>query len=96
MIQEVEFIIDTPAITMELIEYGNLSNFLKFKKEPIGTYASFLIFESTDWYLRMKWSMELSNALLFLHINGIIHSKFEKELSLIYIDTDKLRRSTML
>ena len=36
MIQEVEFIPDIPAITMELIEHGDLNSFLKQRKEPIG------------------------------------------------------------
>ena len=36
MIQDVEFIPDIPAITMELIEHGDLNSFLKQRKDPIG------------------------------------------------------------
>ncbi len=74
VIQDVEFIYDIPAITMELIEHGDLSNFLKNRNSQIGS-TQFYWSDNLDWHLRMKWSMQLSNALLFLHINGIIHSK---------------------
>ena len=36
VIQEVELIPDIPAITMELIEHGDLNSFLKQRKEPIS------------------------------------------------------------
>jgi hypothetical protein len=36
VIQDVEFIPDIPAITMELIEHGDLNSFLKQRKHPIG------------------------------------------------------------
>jgi hypothetical protein len=36
VIQDVEFIPDIPAITMELIEHGDLNSFLKQRKDPIG------------------------------------------------------------
>jgi hypothetical protein len=37
-----------PAITMELIENGNLNDFLKYSKEPISNSNS--IFNVTDIY----------------------------------------------
>ncbi len=46
MIQDVEFIVDIPAITMELIENGDLNDFLKCRREPIGRFQKEL-FEST-------------------------------------------------
>ncbi len=42
-------------------ERGNLSNLLKQQKEPI------------DWILRIKWAMQLSNVLVHLHNQGLIH-----------------------
>jgi hypothetical protein len=36
VIQDVKFIPDIPAITMELIEHGDLNSFLKQRKHPIG------------------------------------------------------------
>jgi serine/threonine protein kinase len=48
---------------MELAEYGNLNNFLLQRNKPI------------EWTIRMKWSMQLTNSLLYLHQIGIIHSK---------------------
>ncbi len=48
MIQDVDFIVDIPAITMELIENGNLNDFLSYRTEPIGKLAdvSFLYIQS--------------------------------------------------
>ena len=40
VIQDVEFIPDTPAITMELIEHGDLNSFLKQRKKPIGIFVN--------------------------------------------------------
>ncbi len=72
MIQDVEFIVDIPAITMELIGNGDLNDFLKSQEQPIGKLVVYLS-KWLDWDLRMKWPMQL----LFLHINGIIHSKLK-------------------
>ena len=43
VIQDVEFIPNIPAISMELIENGNLNNFLKYRKDPIGMLFIVLI-----------------------------------------------------
>jgi serine/threonine protein kinase len=49
------------AIVMEFAEYGDLKNFLIQQIQPI------------KWLLRIKWSMQLTNALVYLHKNGIVH-----------------------
>ena len=46
---------------MEFAEYGTLNNFLIQRNEPI------------DWIIRMKWSIQLTNAIIYLHQSGIIH-----------------------
>ena len=57
VIQDVEFIPDIPAITMELIEHGDLNSFLKQRKNPIGI----LWFENNnDWLVddcNLNWQI---------------------------------------
>lgn len=50
-----------PAITMEYASLGTLESYLKHQTNPI------------DWILKMKWSMQLSNILMYLHHRGIVH-----------------------
>jgi serine/threonine protein kinase len=49
---------------MEFADYGDLNSFLIHQEKQI------------DWILRMKWSIQLTNTLLYLHQKGIIHRKF--------------------
>ena len=46
---------------MELAEYGTLNNFLLQRDQPI------------EWPMRMKWAMQLTNALIYLHQSAIVH-----------------------
>lgn len=66
------FIKEIPAIVMEFAEYGNLNDYLMKQSQPI------------DWFLRMKWTTQLSdslgmkrinkiNNLVYLHRHQIIH-----------------------
>lgn len=61
VIEQIAFIQEIPAIVMELAEGGNLNDFLKSRRSPI------------DWITRMKWSIQLSNALEYLHNVNLIH-----------------------
>src|SRR5437868_770958 len=49
------------SLIMELAENGNLQHFLDQQRQPI------------KWPLRMKWAMQLTNGLVYLHKNGLIH-----------------------
>ena len=62
VIEFVEFLKEVPAIVMELAEGGNLHNYLLNQSEPIGNV------------LRMKWCMQLTDAVAYLHHLGICHS----------------------
>src|SRR5690349_20845578 len=46
---------------MEFAERGNLNNLLKCQQLPVG------------WITRMKWCMQITNGLFYLHKNNIIH-----------------------
>ena len=61
VLQHVDFLPDIPAIVMELAEHSDLNNFLLQRDQPI------------KWPIRMKWCMQLTNALLYLHQSGIVH-----------------------
>src|SRR5205823_777612 len=63
VIQCIDFIDSLPAILMELAEGGTLKDYLLHLEKPIG-YA-----------LRMKWTMQLTDAVAYLHSIGIVHSK---------------------
>ena len=46
---------------MEFAERGNLNDLLKCQLSPVG------------WTTRMKWCMQLTDGLIYLHKNKIIH-----------------------
>lgn len=62
IIEWIKYIPEIPAIIMEWAKYGSIQSLLFKQKSPIG------------WILRMKWSMQISKALSFLHFKGLIHS----------------------
>ena len=46
---------------MEFAENGNLNSLLEKQTEPI------------EWLLRMKWSVQISNALTYIHQSHVVH-----------------------
>ena len=52
-----EFIPEAGAIVMELAS-GNLNDLLSRLAKPLG------------WRLRLKWAMQISEALVFIHSKG--------------------------
>ena len=64
MIQLIDFIRSIPAIAMEFAEGGNLDDFLNKQNEPVNKV------------LRYKWAMQLTDAVAYLHWQGIVHSKY--------------------
>ena len=63
IVQHKQFIPEIGGVVVELAEMGTLENYLTKQKDPIG------------WPLKLKWAMQLTEVLEFMHSKGIIHRK---------------------
>jgi len=85
VIQYIGLVKEIPAIAMEYAEQGTVEDYLKKQTAPIGKkfvylHFCFSFFGSnvinkylSDWKVRMKWAMQMSSVIVYLHNNNIIH-----------------------
>jgi hypothetical protein len=77
VIQHIQFVWEIPAIIMELAKHGTLYDCLFHRTKPAGNCFE-VEMTLKGWILRMKWAMQITNALVFLHSNGVLHSEYHK------------------
>ena len=75
LIELIDYFEDKKIIIMEFAENGTLHDYLMKQNSPIGMLLENpkLIYFYLDWSLRLIWSIQLIEGVIYLHSKNIIH-----------------------
>lgn len=79
------FINDINTVVMDFAKKGNLLDFLKLQREPICMLLRVCLTWMLAWQMRLKWAVQLSEAICFMHSNGVVHRDIKAANILVYI-----------
>ncbi len=74
IINYIKFIPDINGIVMSLAEGGDLNSFLVGLSQPVGNSNCISHFCGVGWITRLKWALQIGEALFFIHERGVVHS----------------------
>jgi len=66
------FLSDINVVIMEYANQGSVFHYLYNRDTLIGWNRQSLLIP-TDWDLRLKWTIQLANAICFIHSHNVVH-----------------------